>query len=328
MDETDIYRERLELALEAAGLDLWENDLVSGEVTCKVSKIFAELGYDEQESLSYVEDLFGIVHPDDASVVKEAINNHLSGRTAQYRCEFRIRAKSGAWVWHANYGKVMDGDGSRLGRRFVGVTFNIDDRKRKEDEVQIMNRKLVEQNALLEEMNNQLQALATSDPLTGTANRRKLMEAGERELLRARRFDHSLSLLIVDIDLFKGINDSWGHMTGDQVIQAVASTCVRSTRGHIDTVGRIGGEEFAILLPETDHHTASLLAERLRKAVEIQHIPVAQDTVLTCTVSIGVTTSPGSSSATFRDLLIHADKALYLAKHAGRNCVRGSLPPR
>lgn len=133
MDKRDLNKERLQLALDAAGLDLWENNLVSGEVTRKATKIFKELGYSDDESLAYLDDLFVIVHPDDVPVVKAALNAHLNGVTAQYRCEFRVRSKSGAWVWYANYGKIMDPEGDMQGRHFIGVTFNIDDRKRAED---------------------------------------------------------------------------------------------------------------------------------------------------------------------------------------------------
>ena len=127
--------ERLELALEAAGLDLWENNLVSGEVTRKAAKTFLELGYSEEEAVSHLEDIFKIIHPEDIPVIKSAVNDHLTGVRAQYRCEFRIRAKRGTWVWYANYGKIMDSVGNNRGQRFVGVTFNIDDRKRKEEEL-------------------------------------------------------------------------------------------------------------------------------------------------------------------------------------------------
>ncbi|EQD36532.1 sensory box-containing protein, partial [mine drainage metagenome] len=133
MSEQDANKERLELALEAAGLDLWENDLVTGEVICKTSKVFTELGYGEEESLSFMDDVFKIVHPEDIPLIKTAINNHLRGIATQYRCEFRVFSKSGAWVWYANYGKIMDRDGNNSGRRFIGVTFNIDDRKRNEE---------------------------------------------------------------------------------------------------------------------------------------------------------------------------------------------------
>jgi len=324
MNERDINQDRLELALEAAGLDLWENDLVAGDVTRKATKIFAELGYSEQEAFRYVDDMFAIIHPDDIPVIKAAINDHLTGVTAQYRCEFRMRAKSGAWVWYANYGKIMDRDGSNRGQRFIGVTFNIDDRKCKEDELERINRKLAEQNLLLENMNAMLQSLATSDPLTGLANRRKSMEVGATEVQRAMRLGHPLSLLIVDIDLFKQVNDTWGHLSGDMIICAVADACVQYVRSNVDIVGRIGGEEFAIILPQADHAIAKGLAERLCEAVAALRVVVSDTVILSCTISIGVATLT-ASCASFKHLLINADKALYLAKNSGRNCVRGEI---
>ena len=135
MSTQDFNADRLELALEAAGLDLWENNLVTGEVARSAAKTFLELGYGKEEATSYLHDYFKIIHPEDIPVVKSAIDDHLNGTKAQYRCEFRIRAKNGTWVWHANYGKIMDQGGAHPGERFIGVTFNIDDRKRKEDEL-------------------------------------------------------------------------------------------------------------------------------------------------------------------------------------------------
>ena len=148
-DYQALLNERLELALEAAGLDFWENDLVSGNITRKANKTFIQLGYSAEEITSFVGDIFKIVHPDDVSVLKAAINDHLTNATPQYRCEVRLRAKNGTWVWFANYGKIMDRDCSNPGQRFIGVTFNIDYRKRKEKEVEIINRTLAEQNELL-----------------------------------------------------------------------------------------------------------------------------------------------------------------------------------
>lgn len=322
MQEPDINKERLALALEAAGLDLWENDLVSGEVTCKVHKIFSELGYDAHEAVACVDEIFKIIHPDGVPILKQAVDDHLTGKTATYRCEFRIRAKNGSWVWYANYGKVMDRDGQNLGRRFIGVTFNIDDRKRKEDELININRRLSEQNVLLEKMNFMLQSLATSDPLTGIANRRQIMDTGEIEVQRAVRLRHHLALLMVDIDLFKQINDTQGHPVGDQVICAVAEACVQCVRGSVDTVGRIGGEEFALILPEADIDTARGMAERLRQAIAERSVTLEDGTPLYFTVSVGFAAlSPEHFS--FKGLLIDADKALYCAKASGRNCVQG-----
>lgn len=156
MTEEELNKDRLTLALEAAGLDLWENDLVSGEVTRKASKTFAELGYSEEEALSCIDDQFAFVHPEDVPLVKAAINEHLTGVTPEYRCEFRLKAKDGSWVWYANYGKIMQSSNDKHGRRFIGVTFNINKRKSQEDELRIINRKLAEQNEMLERLNNTL----------------------------------------------------------------------------------------------------------------------------------------------------------------------------
>lgn len=323
MGEADLNRERLELALEAAGLDLWENNLLTGEVTCKAIKTLSELGYSEHEMVVYVHDIFNLFHPDDVMTVRTAVDDHLSGRTPQYRCEFRLRAKYGAWVWYANYGKVMDEHSDTPGKRFIGVTFNIDDRKRKEDELAQINRQLAEQNALLQSLNTTLELLASSDYLTGLANRRTLMELGINECKRAERFNHPLSLLMVDIDWFKSVNDAWGHLVGDHVICAVADACRKRIRSGVDTAARVGGEEFVIMLPETDHASARGLAESLRQTVAEQHM-VANDAgaSVTFTVSIGVATLNGGDLS-FEQLINNADKALYNAKQAGRNNVQG-----
>ena len=142
-DAKDPNKERLELALEAAGLDLWETNLVDGTMTKAVSKTLADLGYDESEYGELIDDtLTKLAHPDDLPRVYAAINDHIEDRTPQYRCEFRMRSKAGAWIWFANYGKIMDRDADQPGRRFVGVTFNIDDRKQREDEMAAINRQL------------------------------------------------------------------------------------------------------------------------------------------------------------------------------------------
>ncbi len=320
MVEHDSNKERLELALEAAGLDLWENDLVTGEVPCKAHKIFAELGYSPDESAALIDDMFHIIHPDDVARVQQAIASHVSGKTDQYRCEFRVRAKSGEWFWYANYGRIMDRNSENPGKRFIGVTFNIHDRKRREDMLESMNRQLTEQNALLENMNTLLQTLATTDPLTGVANRRKLVEEGNSELLRAQRFGQPLSLLILDIDNFKLVNDSWGHPVGDQVICTIARTCGQAVRANLDIVARIGGEEFAILLPQTDFDAALDMAQRLCNIIAKLPIDTGIPDIIKCTVSIGVAAlTPAIHS--FEQLLLEADRALYQAKDAGRNCI-------
>lgn len=323
MGDADLNKDRLELALEAAGLDLWENDLITGEVTLKASKTFVELGFSEEEIASDLQGIYGLFHPDDLDKVKKAVDDHLSGRTPQYRCEFRLRSKSGEWVWYANYGRIMDGKSSTPGKRLIGVTFNIDDRKRREDEIEQINRQLTEQNALLQQLNAALALLAANDSLTGLSNRRTLMELGVNECRRAQRFGHPLSVLVVDIDLFKAVNDDWGHLAGDRVICAVAQACRARTRQGVDTVARYGGEEFVLVLPETDTAEALRLAESLRDAVAALQV-VVNDTggAARVTVSIGVATLRQGDDRSFEDLVNQADKALYQAKETGRNNVQ------
>ncbi len=323
MSDEELHQNRLALALEAAGLDLWENNLLTGEVTLKARKTLAELGYSDHEMVAYVDDIYLLFHPDDVATVRAAVDQHLNGQTPQYRCEFRLRAKDGSWVWYANYGKVMDAHSDSPGQRFVGVTFNIDDRKRKENELALVNQQLAEQNALLQNYNAALELLASCDPLTGLANRRKLMDLGINEIKRSERFKHSLSLLMVDIDWFKDINDAWGHQVGDRVICAVADLCDTRIRGGLDTAARVGGEEFVILLPETDYPSAQVLAESLRTAAAALHV-VADDghSRVSFTISIGITTQQGGRHS-FDQLINQADKALYQAKRAGRNNVQG-----
>ncbi|HKB59939.1 MAG TPA: ATP-binding protein [Gallionellaceae bacterium] len=123
----------LELALDAAGLNLWEMDVDSRKVIRTSAQAMRGLGYTRDEwRIGSVEDLYLCMHPDDVPLMAGAITRHVNGETSQYRCEFRLRAKNGDWVWHSAYGRIIDRAGPDAGRRLVGVTFNIDERKRME----------------------------------------------------------------------------------------------------------------------------------------------------------------------------------------------------
>ncbi len=169
-------------------------------------------------------------------------------------------------------------------------------------------------------MEEELRSLATTDVLTGLANRRHLLDLAAAELERARRYSRRLALLVLDIDHFKQINDTHGHATGDRVIQAMAQACRDSVRD-IDLAGRVGGEEFAIFLPETGAQGAQDLAERLRELVALMKVSANDDTTVRFTVSIGVAVMRTERS-TLDDLFTEADGALYQAKREGRNRVR------
>lgn len=173
----------------------------------------------------------------------------------------------------------------------------------------------------LQAANNKLELLATTDPLTGIGNRRRMTEQISKELERSRRFRHPLALLMVDIDNFKDVNDRHGHDAGDRAIVAVARTLAGGVRS-IDMVSRFGGEEFVLLMPESDLEVAACAAERLRAEVSTLQVTGDQGETLAISVSIGVAAAdPGGVPDSASSLLIRADKALYQAKHAGRDRV-------
>jgi diguanylate cyclase (GGDEF)-like protein len=160
--------------------------------------------------------------------------------------------------------------------------------------------------------------LATTDMLTGIPNRRSFYESGTVELARARRYTRPLSLMMIDADNFKLVNDTYGHAAGDEILKALSST-LRSSIRETDVLGRLGGEEFGILMPETALLHAAGLAERLRLAVAGLSVPF-QGRAMGITVSIGVTAVPDGSSGLDTALRV-ADNLLYQAKERGRNCV-------
>ncbi len=160
--------------------------------------------------------------------------------------------------------------------------------------------------------------LATTDALTGIANRRRFMEQAEMESERALRYQKPLSALMMDIDLFKTINDTYGHAAGDKVLMDVAQEIKKILRV-VDLMGRYGGEEFVALLPETLLEDAHSVAERLREAICQQAFSSGGEQI-TVTISIGVSALRGGDDA-LPHLLNRADQALYMAKQAGRNRV-------
>ena len=164
----------------------------------------------------------------------------------------------------------------------------------------------------------EVQSLALTDPLTGLQNRRSLFELGRVEFARAHRMNREFCGMMLDLDHFKQINDTFGHLVGDQVLQEFAVRCKSSTRA-VDLIGRYGGEELIILMPETDRETALHVAERLRVTIEATPIKVSGGEV-NLTVSIGVAAKDDYTSD-LETLLARADQAMYIAKHRGRNCV-------
>ena len=158
---------------------------------------------------------------------------------------------------------------------------------------------------------------ALVDQLTGVSNRRHFFQAAEAEFERFSRYNRSFSLLMIDLDHFKQVNDQYGHPVGDKVLKELAETIVRNKRDN-DIFGRLGGEEFALLLPETPLAGATEIAVRLRRCCHILCVP--GNMALRITVSIGVTQVRASDSS-FDEVLARADEMLYRAKNNGRDRV-------
>lgn len=173
---------------------------------------------------------------------------------------------------------------------------------------EIEERKRVEQ---------QLHRLATTDPLTGALNRRHFFELVKQEFDRSKRYERQISIILVDLDHFKEINDSYGHIAGDQLLQTVAERFNHSLR-QMDIFGRYGGDEFIVLLPETNIDQARLAAERLHKAVTSNSVETSRGTI-PLEISIGVASLHNTDD--MERLLIKTDQALYKAKAEGRNRV-------
>jgi len=168
-------------------------------------------------------------------------------------------------------------------------------------------------------MERQLQEMARTDELTGLTNRRYFMEQARKELARAARYGHPVAMLSFDIDHFKNINDRYGHPEGDEMLRAISRIC-RDTLRETDTLGRLGGEEFGVLLPECDIEAAARVAERLRRNVAAHACQFGEKAV-GCTISLGGARYAGPEED-LEGLMKRTDKALYQAKNSGRNCLR------
>ncbi|MDA0352355.1 MAG: GGDEF domain-containing protein [Chloroflexi bacterium] len=182
-------------------------------------------------------------------------------------------------------------------------------------------RRLVDVAANLRETSAELERLAKIDPLTGVLNRRALFDRLGAEFRRSRRYGRSLTVLMIDIDHFKQVNDGYGHATGDAVLTACARQMASNIR-ESDEIGRYGGEEFAVILPETALADGAIVAEKLRAGIEALRVPVPDGgAAVQVTVSVGVAAIPDLATTDEQALLNRADEALYAAKNSGRDRV-------
>lgn len=244
------------------------------------------------------------IHPNDWDAFN-ALRARLSAGAPLEKLTYRVRHANGAWIWIESTVRSVFDPATRERDGVVAVSRDITERKLMETE---------------------LAQLASLDGLTGIANRRIFDVKIENEWQRCARYEQPLSLLLVDVDRFKTLNDHYGHQYGDECLRQIGRLIGDAVRRANDVSARYGGEEFVILLPETDSDGAGAVAERLRREVEALAVPnvKAEDTAGIVTVSIGVATvrpQPHASSFGPADLIKMADDCLYAAKQAGRNQV-------
>ncbi|MGV0760204.1 diguanylate cyclase [Tistrella mobilis] len=275
----------------------------------KVNRALCRIcGYDETKLLAI--DFQQITDPDHLQSDLALLQAVLRGERTDYRIEKRYIRKDGRRVWvELSVSLVRDDDGAPL--YFVSQIQDIDDKKALLAELE---RRQIE----VEQANHRLERLAATDPLTGLANRRAFMAQFENALDRHAATGRSLCLLLIDIDHFKAFNDRFGHPAGDAALSRVAAAMTGSL-GENGIVARHGGEEFAVLLPETDPEAGYALAERLRCDIaRLRDLPAP------VTISIGLGPCPpgsGQDDIARAELIALADRALYAAKAAGRNRV-------
>ncbi len=285
--------ERFALALSATRAGVWDWHLPSGTGHFG-GRWLQMLGYAPGELREHVDTFRALLHPDDAGRVDAALAAHLAGTGPEYTVEIRMRHRTLGWRWVLTRGAVVERDAAGAPVRMVGTNIDVHDRKTLEAE---------------------LAHQAEHDALTGLANRTMFHARLGRALARAEPARGPVSVLLLDLDHFKAVNDSQGHGAGDELLVAVAERLLSATRGS-DTVARLGGDEFAVLLEGARAgDDAAVVVPRIRDALA-QAVTVGGRPVRV-SASIGVAAArPGDTAD---DVLRHADVALYRAKDAGRN---------
>jgi diguanylate cyclase (GGDEF)-like protein/PAS domain S-box-containing protein len=286
--------DRLERALDGSSVALWETDLRTGRVY--LSEAWGEMaGGARGDMVTSVSDLIRLVHPDDLEAARRVSLETMKGLRPVAVAEYRVRAGTEGWRWLLTRGRVTERDPA-TGRalRMVGTNVDITDRKRMEEA---------------------LQSVANTDPLTGLANRVALADRIRLAIARSRRNSTAFALLYLDIDRFKQVNDSLGHSAGDKLLVQFAMrlrACVRAS----DSVARLGGDEFIVLLEDLKERDAALrIADKI---LEETRVPVRIDArELAVTTSIGIAYYAGDETG--EELVQRADAALYKAKRAGRD---------
>lgn len=294
---------RLEYAW-TGNLGHWYWNVKTNEVTFNPLKV-TTLGYEKNEIPENVPYQFFTekLHPEDLRTAMDAMYDHLYGRAEVYEAEYRIRTKDGLYKWYYDRGKKTQFDDNGKPAFLAGIVFDITEKKETQLELEHKNRILSE--------------LSSIDGLTKIKNHRALIEHMKAEIAEADRTGNLLSVAVFDIDDFKKVNDSMGHVCGDQVLVDVASILKKGIRG-TDVAGRYGGEEFMVVFPNTALPVAEKVSERIRQAIA-EH-PFGDG--LRITISGGVSQY---KNETINGLVHAADTCLYSAKRNGKNRIVSAM---
>jgi diguanylate cyclase (GGDEF)-like protein/PAS domain S-box-containing protein len=292
--------ERLSLALEGSRLALWDLDLRTGRIW--LDERWQEmLGGKPIAATTTPEDLQRLVHPEDGPAVEQHFRDVMKGAVSHYDVEHRVKKLSGDWLWIRSSGRIVERDPNGRPLRIAGTNSDIDRRKQAE---------------LL------LAHQVGHDALSGLPNRNLFEDRLQRAVARSRRNRARMAVMYLDIDKFKGVNDTLGHHVGDGLIREFARrlrACVRDT----DTVARLGGDEFAVILEELEDQDAGRrIAEKIVAAMRDEfNLGEAR---LSVSTSLGMAFYRGQDGVETDLLVRRADEALYEAKAAGRNTYRVS----
>lgn len=234
---------------------------------------------------------------------KELEEKRKSGNVSKWQADYLMRTKDGRKIWVTDVSfPWFDDSGKVIGS--IGSLRDITDRINAEKKVR-----------------DELVRLANTDPLTGLSNRRTFFDAVENELKRIKRSYSDFSILLIDIDHFKKINDTYGHSTGDKILKELGSIMKGGLR-ETDLVARVGGEEFGIFLPDTPEEGAFWVADRICTNIAKHNFFVKDSQLpISCTVSIGISSTEDKHEISATELYKQADTRLYIAKNTGRNQV-------
>lgn len=267
------------------------------------------LGYTKEELKDLL--LIDITHPDDLDITLNRFEELKNNRLEQHQLEKRYIRKDGKLIWVKMITTLVKDTEGQNGFIF-GLIEDITERKELENS-------LKKARLEAERAREAAERLADTDCLTGLYNRRAFINLLKDEIERGKSSNKGLAVILMDVDFFKEVNDTYGHLAGDKVLQEIGQTILRNLRNY-DFVGRYGGEEFIICLPETIRNQASAIAERIRTAIASKPICLTESNEnIYVTVSMGITTWSPEQKEGIENLIKGADRFLYEAKRQGRN---------